>query len=65
MPVWTPGKCRVCGCTDARPCLIGDAQTCSWFDKDHTLCDNLDCIAEVTIGELEQMELACPDPPQG
>jgi hypothetical protein len=63
MAVLTPGKCRVCGCTDARPCLIGDAQTCSWFDKDHTLCDNLDCIAVTPMSEIQQMEPACPSLP--
>lgn len=28
------GKCRVCGCTDARACVGG----CTWLDEGHTLC---------------------------
>lgn len=49
------GKCRVCGCSDAMPCLFGDAATCAWFDQDHTLCDNPTCIANVPLEELERM----------
>ncbi|MEJ7831298.1 MAG: hypothetical protein WKF79_00145 [Nocardioides sp.] len=45
-----PGMCRVCGCTENRPCSIpaGKAsQTCGWVpNSDRTLCDNPDCVAK-------------------
>ena len=65
------GRCRVCGCTEERPCLdalvlhvetlgdndprIGQVSRCSWMDEARTLCDNLDCIARVPLSELEAM----------
>jgi hypothetical protein len=49
------GKCRVCGCTVDRPCLDETGLPCSWIDAEHTLCDNLDCIARVPMSELEKM----------
>lgn len=30
-----PGRCRACGCTDARACPGGG---CWWADAGHTLC---------------------------
>lgn len=54
-PLHLSGKCRICGCTQERPCLDDNNVPCSWIDREHTLCDNLDCIALVPIGELEQM----------
>lgn len=54
--VVTHGKCRVCGCTDAAPCV--DAETmvcCTWVDQAHTLCDNVQCIARVPLAELDEM----------
>ncbi len=50
------GVCRICGCTDANPCRdeLVDL-TCCWIDADHTLCDNLQCIAAVPLGDLELM----------
>ena len=29
-PKVTPGKCRICGCTDERACAVG----CSWIQED-------------------------------
>lgn len=65
MPALTPFKCRVCGCTADSPCVFGDDDTCAWFDKDRTLCTNLDCIAQVPLGELEEMEAVWLSHPQG
>jgi hypothetical protein len=31
------GKCRVCGCTDERGCIINE-EPCSWINEEHTLC---------------------------
>lgn len=53
--VVTSGVCRVCGCTELNPCVMEGGLTCVWVDAEHTLCDNLQCIAVVPIGELEQM----------
>jgi hypothetical protein len=45
-----PGVCFVCGCTDDTPCMILVAENCvkpcSWANKERTLCDNPDCLAE-------------------
>jgi hypothetical protein len=30
----TPGRCSVCGCTEARACIGG----CAWTDASRTLC---------------------------
>lgn len=50
-----PGVCRVCGCTDSTPCVEENGMTCVWVDANHTLCDHLECIAQVPMSELEQM----------
>ncbi len=54
--VYRCGVCRICGCTDANPCRdeLVDLRCC-WIDADHTLCDNLQCIAAVPLGDLELM----------
>jgi hypothetical protein len=47
------GRCRVCGCTERRACLVAtgsagefdDRRACGWADASHTLCDNPHCIA--------------------
>jgi hypothetical protein len=49
------GKCRICGCTAETPCLDEEENPCAWMDAAHTLCDNIDCIAQVTLAELEKM----------
>ena len=58
-----PGKCRVCGCTELKPCLYQVAQgeplvTCSWMDAEKTLCTNLRCIGATSLGELMRMKAA-------
>jgi hypothetical protein len=51
-----PGTCRICGCTEDKPCIDGEnGLPCCWVDAGRTLCDNLQCIARVSIAELEQM----------
>lgn len=50
-----PGHCRVCDCTDDHPCVDENGVECCWVDADHTLCDNLECLARVPISELEQL----------
>jgi len=44
------GICRYCGCTEAAPCLLHDADgqpiVCSWLDEDQDLCTNPHCIAK-------------------
>lgn len=57
-----PGKCRVCGCSQLKPCLfrIADGEpllSCTWIDFDHTLCSNFRCIAIVPLDELLEMAL--------
>ena len=56
------GKCRVCGCTELRPCLAQIAPgepmiACSWMDFDHTLCSNFRCVAAVPLDELLELTL--------
>lgn len=35
------GTCQVCGCTEKTPCdFTGDDETCSWANKELTLCTN-------------------------
>lgn len=55
-----PGKCRVCGCSELKPCLFQLAQgqplvACSWIDPGKTLCSNFRCIAHVPLAELIRM----------
>ena len=50
------GRCRVCQCTDLTPCQDnGDGVPCSWLDRAHTLCDNIECIAQIPLAVLEQL----------
>jgi hypothetical protein len=54
------GKCRVCGCSELRPCMSegGDGnpvQFCSWFDLEETLCTNLPCIGATPLETLLKM----------
>lgn len=49
------GTCRICGCTDKTPCVDEFENPCAWIDAEHTLCDNLDCIARIPMSELEAM----------
>lgn len=49
------GVCRVCGCTDSTPCVEENGMTCVWIDADHTLCDNLECLAQVPMSEILQL----------
>jgi hypothetical protein len=53
-------RCRVCGCTQVRPCMTGGGdgspvEFCAWLDADHTLCSNIRCIAQVSLADLEAM----------
>jgi hypothetical protein len=48
------GVCRVCGCTDAKPCRMVEHPeapiagqqivSCAWADETHTLCTNPACL---------------------
>ena len=49
------GVCRVCGCTERRPCfltIVGEAMPCWWIDPRETLCSNFKCIALIPLDEL-------------
>jgi hypothetical protein len=50
------GICRVCGCTEEKPCILED-RTCWWVDKAHTLCSNPECIGLVPLSQLTEMVL--------
>ena len=53
-----PGKCRVCGCTESRPCqrqFEDGPVPCSWLNAEKTLCSSLACVAEVPLDELISM----------
>ena len=41
-----PGVCRVCGCTELKACGLG-LETCSWGNKERTLCSNPACLEAV------------------
>jgi hypothetical protein len=44
------GTCRICGCTDSTPCLIGFFdEPCVWADSTKTLCTNPNCLAKVRV----------------
>lgn len=50
------GICRLCGCTENSPCILGsDYETCAWVDAEQTLCSNPRCIAKVELAELLAM----------
>ena len=43
------GVCRICGCTETKPCLLqliwgGALIACSWNNAARTLCTNPKCI---------------------
>jgi len=43
------GKCRVCGCTEKKACLVpfyGLTLPCSWKDQRRDLCTNPKCLDE-------------------
>lgn len=65
-----PEKCRICGCTELSPCVMEefldggadgfpepDRWTCTWMDFDHTLCSNVQCVAQIPMNELLEMPL--------
>jgi hypothetical protein len=56
-----PERCRVCGCTPLDACVlqIGPDETmaCRWYDLDHTLCTNPQCVGTIPLVELEAMPL--------
>jgi hypothetical protein len=52
-----PGKCRICGCSELRPCLFKiepghPLVACAWIDEERTLCSNPRCVAEIPLREL-------------
>lgn len=55
------GQCRVCGCTERKPCALefvdedGEAAAvaCTWVNAARTLCSNPNCLAEVPPETLE------------
>jgi hypothetical protein len=53
------GVCRVCGCTETKPCHVYQGNDCwggcAWIDRDRTLCSNILCIARVPMDELLAM----------
>lgn len=40
----TPGVCRYCSCTADNACRLPDGDTCSWYDKDRTVCTAPGCV---------------------
>ena len=49
------GTCRVCGCTDEKPCRMlpdpipiagQNLTTCAWADGSRTLCTNPKCLRQ-------------------
>lgn len=59
------GECRICKCTEMKPCVLtvdetGEIFNCAWYDANRTLCDNMRCVASVPLRELEAMERAFP-----
>lgn len=50
------GKCRVCGCSELNPCVDeSSGLSCTWVDDAHTLCDNIQCLAQIPLVELERI----------
>lgn len=49
----TRGVCHQCGCTEYNACtgegFFGD-ETCSWFNKEKTLCSKFACIQKARGG---------------
>jgi hypothetical protein len=69
----TSGKCRVCGCTEERACIIqwgpGESldtvKACWWIDAKKTLCSNPKCLAQIPLEDIEReilMDLGAPSP---
>lgn len=57
----TPGKCRICGCTEDRACVDDlHATGCGWADSTRTLCDREVCMtaAARVAGERARARLA-------
>ncbi len=52
--IYTPGRCRVCGCTEETACDLGAGFLCWWVDADHTLCSAPKCLAVVPMDELDE-----------
>lgn len=52
--MYTPGRCRVCGCTESEPCALGAGFYCWWVDAARTLCSAPKCLALFPIAELER-----------
>jgi hypothetical protein len=52
LPKLKPGKCRYCGCTETRACVltivcIEHSQVpimCCWWDHERTVCSNPSCV---------------------
>jgi hypothetical protein len=53
-------KCRICGCTEQRACLIenvfGELMGCSWVKWD--LCNNAKCVVAASIARAERIKKA-------
>ena len=54
------GRCRVCGCSNDRPCELEDGMPCAWVDLEKTLCCNPRCVALVPLADLEQLHIPPP-----
>jgi hypothetical protein len=57
--LFEPGTCRICGCTDLKPCrMLPDPErpiagqnlmNCAWVDKSRTLCTNPACLRKAGL----------------
>ena len=46
------GTCRVCGCTHEDPCNVEElGGSCHWANAEQNLCNNPECLEEVSLGE--------------
>jgi hypothetical protein len=43
-PVPAGGRCKHCGCTEERACLIGRYARCSWVNAERTVCSRRECV---------------------
>jgi hypothetical protein len=51
-------ECRVCGCTDAHPCIDDDREPCAWFEPDLcTMCAGQPEPAVRTFTEAEARQI--------
>lgn len=53
-PQGTPGRCRICGCTEISACVgipvrEGVFANCSWADATRTLCTNPVCLDKAGV----------------